>query len=171
MPNFRFAVFAVIAVFVTVGCFAQEVAFEGQKGKDTMVPTEYTESEYRISASLSDGTNVDASEMPLSKLLLELSGMHNIRIVVDGHALADLGIRPEQPVTFVAKDVTLGVAIGRLTDMLNLTYVVHDESVLLTSSKVAAREQDVKVMMVSNALEGQEGKIIRDVTEFVRPEL
>jgi hypothetical protein len=75
-----------------------------------------------------DGTRLD-------ELITYLSEEYNTQIILDTVALDELGISPDEPVTIRIRNVKLGQALRRVLEPLELTYVVDDGVLLVTSEE------------------------------------
>ncbi|HXT59526.1 MAG TPA: hypothetical protein VN699_12875 [Pirellulales bacterium] len=93
--------------------------------------------EARIGAALEEDFDLDFAEQPLSDALDALAARHEIQMRIDRKAFQREGINADAPVTCMLRGVTLKAALKRLLDELELTYVIRNE-VLLITTKTAA---------------------------------
>ncbi|HVX14359.1 MAG TPA: hypothetical protein VHC22_24445 [Pirellulales bacterium] len=94
---------------------------------------QHSESETKILAALDEKTEVDFTEQPLTEVVDYLKERHGIEIQLDARALADLGVGSEVPVTRSIKGITLRSALKLLLGEMDLTYVIRNEVLLITS--------------------------------------
>lgn len=83
----------------------------------------------RIAGELETSTSLSFQNVPLSKVLREVSDAHRIPIVIDQPSLKNSTIDPESSVTIDLHDVFLGAQLRTLLAELNLTFIVKDEVV------------------------------------------
>ena len=89
-------------------------------------------------------------ETPLSDVIDNLKNRHHIEIQLDNKALGDVGIASDTPVTKNIKGITLRSALRLLLHELNLTYVIMDEVLLITTPEQAESRLTTKVYDVSD---------------------
>jgi hypothetical protein len=86
-----------------------------------------------ISAALDDRVSLDFDDQPLSDAVDFLHQQHKISIQLDYKALSDAGIGTDTPINIHLQDVSLRSALGLLLDQLDLSYLVRDGYLLITS--------------------------------------
>ena len=62
-----------------------------------------------------------------------LKDLHSIEIQIDEKALADMGIGSDTPITRNLKGITLRSALRLMLKELDLTYVIRDEVLSITT--------------------------------------
>lgn len=92
--------------------------------------------EYRIDA-LGNLVQLDFQDTPLLDVVYALREDHGVYTELGLRELAEAGIDEETPVTFKAEEVPLREALRSMLDPLGLTYVIHSDTVGITT-KVAA---------------------------------
>ncbi len=92
----------------------------------------------RILAALQAATRFEFIETPLKDAVDFLAAQHEIPIRIDEKSLREAGIKPDVPVTKYCRR-TLNSALQRMLDELDLTYVVRDGVLLLTTADEAQR--------------------------------
>jgi hypothetical protein len=102
--------------------------------------------EASIRAALDEQADVAFTEKPFSDVIDYLKQRHAIEIQLDNKALGDAGILGNMPITRSIKGVTLRSALNLLLADLDMTYVVHDGVLLITSK---AEAQKARSFMVS----------------------
>jgi hypothetical protein len=95
-------------------------------------------SEARIWRTLDEKTEFHFVEQPLSDVIDYLAQRHEIEIQMDTRALMDAGVGSDTPITRSIKGITLRSALKLLLDELDLTYVVRN-GVLMVTSKIEAQ--------------------------------
>ncbi|HUT89986.1 MAG TPA: alpha-2-macroglobulin family protein [Thermoguttaceae bacterium] len=99
--------------------------------------TSESESEKRIHAALASPTVFQFVETPLSDVVDQLKRMHGIEIRLDQRALDDVGISTDVPITQQLRGVSLRSALKLMLRELDLTSVVQDEVLLITTPEEA----------------------------------
>ncbi len=97
-----------------------------------------TADEKRIATELEQPTTMDFHETPLQDVVDYLKDLHAIEIQIDHKALTDAGIDPESPATQSLKGVSLRSALHLLLASLELTTIIQDEVLLITSAEKAS---------------------------------
>ena len=93
--------------------------------------------EPKIWAALNEETAFHFADKPLSDVIEYLQQRHQINIQLDYKALSDAGIGSDIPISRSLKGITLRSALRLLLDELDLTYVVRN-GVLMITSKIEA---------------------------------
>ncbi len=95
------------------------------------------EAEKRILTTLEAPTRVYAIEKPLQDVVDDLKKLHGIEIQIDTRSLEDVGIGSDTPITRNLKDTTLKSALRLMLRELDLTYVIHNEVLMITTPEEA----------------------------------
>jgi hypothetical protein len=106
--------------------------------------------EQRILNELNKTTVLDAVEMPLKDLANYLSDLHQIPIVLATKKLDEAGITPDTPITKTLRGVTLRSALRLVLKDLELSYLVEDEVIQITTPEDAAARLATKVYPVGD---------------------
>ncbi|MGO8690547.1 MAG: hypothetical protein ACLQLG_13070 [Thermoguttaceae bacterium] len=93
--------------------------------------------EKKIEAALKSPTQLEFAETPLTDVIDYLKDYHQIEIQLDKRALDDATIGTDTPVTKSVKGVSLQSALRLMLRELNLTYVIKDEVLLITTTEAA----------------------------------
>ncbi len=93
--------------------------------------------EKRINEALKTVTSVDFQNMPLSDVIDYLKHKFQIEIQLDNKGLTDENIGPSVPITKNLNNIKLRSILRLILRDLNLTYVVQDDVLLITSVEVA----------------------------------
>ena len=89
-------------------------------------------------AALDEKTDFAFTEMPFSDVIDYLKQRHAIEIQLDNKALGEAGILGNMPITRSIKGITLRSALNLLLSDLDLTYVVNN-GVLVITTKAEAK--------------------------------
>lgn len=92
-----------------------------------------SKAEERIAAELDKQTDVDFQDQPLTDVVSFLADFHNIPIIIDTEALTEEGIATDTPVTRTLTGVKLRSALKIILQPLQLSYVIEDEVMKITT--------------------------------------
>lgn len=106
--------------------------------------------EERIFAAQRSTTKIDFEEKALDEVIAQLSKQHQIPIKFDEKALTDAAIATDTPITRHLADVSLKSALRHLLRPLQLTYVVENEVLLVTTQQEADQKLVVRVYPVAD---------------------
>lgn len=90
------------------------------------------------------------TETPLRDVIAQIRDAHNIPVELDVKALEDAGVDLDMPVTQNLSGVSLRSALRLLLGNLDLTYLVKDEVLLITTTEKAQEDLVVKVYPVAD---------------------
>ena len=113
---------------------------EPAKTKTTKrVPTaKYRSGEEVIEGALRQMTQMDGIiEMPLGDMVDFLSEYHEISILIDGKTLEDVDAVADTPITIDVKGVPLRSALDLVLRQVDLTWTIHSDVLLITTSEQA----------------------------------
>ncbi|HVW36044.1 MAG TPA: hypothetical protein VHB99_02025, partial [Pirellulales bacterium] len=110
----------------------------------------------KILAVLEQPTEFSFQERPLGKAIEYFEQKHDLQILLDSSALSDEGVGMDAPVTQTLKNIRLRSALRLILKQLDLTYVVGDAYLLITTDTLAENKLSLKVYPVQDlvALEG-----------------
>lgn len=94
-------------------------------------------SETKVWQALDEPTELDFTDQPLSDVIDFLKARHNIEVQIDARALEDAGLGSDTPITRTLKGITLRSALRLMLSELELTYVVRN-GVLMITTKIEA---------------------------------
>ncbi len=112
--------------------------------------TQNNPNEARILAALDDKTEIDFTEQPLIDVIDYLKERHGIEIQLDTKALTDAGLGSDTPVTRNIKGITLRSALRLMLGEMDLTYVIRNEVLMITSKTEAENLLTTKVYPVAD---------------------
>ena len=121
-----------------------------------VVPGEVTvgtsAAEDRIRAALRSLTAVDFVDTPLSEAADSLGRAHGITIRLDTRALEDVSLETDTPVSASLRGVSLKSALRLILEQLDLTYVIRDEVLMITTPEEAQEQQVTRLYPVSDLI-------------------
>lgn len=124
-----------------------------------------------IRKALLTKTKVDATAVPLEEFLNKLAGEHGLPLLIDKGAFADEGVQLDHPVTLQLADVTLRSALALILDPLQLTWVIEDEVLKVTSAANAAERLETRVYDVRKLVSrGEFSDLMEAITACVQPD-
>lgn len=109
--------------------------------------------ESRLKAALDragDWRFLDQSLGDVMKAIAEKAG---IEILIDRRALEEYGLSDDQPVTLVLQGMRLESCLNHLLRPLDLTWIVRDEAILITTVEEAEMAESVQVYPVKAIIE------------------
>ncbi len=109
-------------------------------------------SEERIRNALRQKTRLEFVETPLQDAVEYLSELHDIPIVIDTRALELVGFGSDTLVTKELKGISLRSALNLLLRDLELTYMIQDEVLQITTPEVAEANVKTKIYPLSDLL-------------------
>jgi hypothetical protein len=112
--------------------------------------TSNSPAEAKIVAALEDNTELEFADQPLADVVEYLKERHGIEIQLDNRALADAGLGSDAPITRNLKGVSLRSALRLTLGELDLTYVIRDEVLLITSNTEAENLLSTRVYPVAD---------------------
>ncbi len=87
-----------------------------------------------IYRKLAGRASLKCEEQPLKDVLAALSRFHGVPIWLDETAISDEGIQTDTPITFNHENLRLEQILNLIFDSMQLTWVVEDEVLKITSS-------------------------------------
>ena len=106
--------------------------------------------EKKIIAALNSPTELKCIEAPLADVIDYFKDRHNIEIQIDTRALDDVGLGTDTPVTGDLKGISLRSALRLMLQALDLTYVIEDEVLLITTPEEAEIKLNTKAYPVAD---------------------
>ena len=93
---------------------------------------------------------LEFQDAPLSEVVDFLKAEYHIEIQLDNAALDDLGLSPDEPIIVNLRNIPLGSALRILLRQLELTYIVENDVLLITSEDEALTKLQVAVYPVGD---------------------
>jgi hypothetical protein len=116
----------------------------------------FSAQEIEIRKQLQENTEVDFDNTQLRDVASYLSDRHGIQVQLDNVALDWVGITGETPVTRKVKDVRLQSALRLILRDFDLTYLVIDDVLLITTPERAANATEIRVYPVEDLVTPKE---------------
>ncbi|MBN2291412.1 MAG: hypothetical protein JXM70_03240 [Pirellulales bacterium] len=114
------------------------------KDKEKLTPRE------KIEKALQQPTSFEFVKTPLPEVATYFGKMQGINILLDRRAFTGEGLDPETPITFSLKHpVTFRSALKWILCDLGLTYMIHDEVLIITTTAAAQKRLELKIYAVS----------------------
>jgi hypothetical protein len=111
----------------------------------------------KIEKALKEPTELEFIETPLRDVMDYLKKKHKIEIQIDRKALDDVGLDPSTtPITKNLKGISLRSALRLIFRDLDLTYVIQDEVLLITTPEEAETRLTTRIYAVGD-LSGSSG--------------
>lgn len=106
--------------------------------------------EQRIATALQGETDFSYLDTPLRDVLDDIQLRHDIPIIIDASALEDYGVGTDTPVTMELNGITLKSALRLMLSDLDLTYIIQDEVMQITTVEEAESKLITKVYPVGD---------------------
>jgi hypothetical protein len=110
--------------------------------------------EEKIEQALRSPTQLEFIETPLQDVVDYLKDLHQIEIQIEGPALDDVGIGTDTPITRNLKGISLRSALRLILREVDLTYVIADEVLLITTPEEACCRLYPRVYPVGHLIAG-----------------
>ena len=105
----------------------------GVSADDADLPPQLSAAEKKFYAALEQPTALDFINVPLLDVIERIRDDYDIAVQFDNRALEDLGIDSAQPITINLKSVSLRSALCLILRDLDLTFMIKDEVLLITT--------------------------------------
>ena len=106
--------------------------------------------EEKISKALDDTTSIEFVETPLQDVVDYLKDYHNIEIQLDTKALDEASVGSDTPISKNLKGITLRSALRLMLGGMDLTYVIKNEVLMITTVDKANTDLVTKVYPVAD---------------------
>ena len=126
-------------------------AEDAKKGRGIhAAPPRALRSEAAIRKALEATADLDFTKTPLDDIMGAIGDFTKIDIVLDKKALADIGMPSDLPMTVSLRGISVRAALDLILRNLNLTWVVRDEVILITTPEEADNWIETRVYDVSD---------------------
>jgi len=139
-------------------------------GKVVPRPTS-SDATLRIRAALGAQTSQTFIDLPLEECLQQLSESHNIPMIVDRRALEEIGLTSDAPVTLGLKNVSLRSFLRLMLRNLDLTYMVQNEVLLITTIQAAEQNLVLEMYKFPQELTEKSDQVVTALTMGVQPQV
>ncbi|WP_372723598.1 hypothetical protein [Novipirellula sp.] len=126
--------------------------------------------EQQLRRKLSEKTSIHVDAVPLSEFLHLLSEKTNTPMVLDTRAIEEIGLSPQQPIHVSLQNVSLRTVLKISLRQLDLTYMIKDEVIQITTPEHVENHLVTKVYALADPLKGKAPKVIRAVTSTITPD-
>jgi len=106
--------------------------------------------EEKIRRALDKPTNVEFLDLALEDAITYLQEYHSVNIWVDKQTLTDEGVALDQPITLKLAGVSLRSVLKLLLEPVQLTYVIENEVMKITTSTKAGEKLSTRVYPVAD---------------------
>ena len=128
-----------------------------------------TETGARIIASLDDETSQTFVDTPLQEAIQVISDTHNIPIVIDRRALEEIGLSPDLPVSLMLKNVSLRSFLRLMLREFDLTYIVKDEVMQITTVEAADQLLSIRMHALPDQFTSKLPELVKVIQSTVEP--
>jgi hypothetical protein len=125
----------------------------------------------RVRTMLDDDTSFSFIELPLEDAARYISDLHDIPVILDRRSLKELGITADSPITLSLKNVSLRSALRLMLRDLDLTYMVRDEVLQITSPEQAEGYLEVRIYKLPEILADKSEKVMEAMQRTVHTDL
>jgi tetratricopeptide (TPR) repeat protein len=109
--------------------------------------------EERINAALNGplkDTGLEYTETPLEQVVNQLQEEYGIPVILDAPALKDAGLDPQEPITVNLHNIALRSALRLMLKQHQLTYIISNEVLTITTPEQAETQLVAKVYPVAD---------------------
>ncbi len=132
-----------------------------------------SESEIRIERALKSEitkAGFNFTDVPLSEFVTFLRDEYELEVQIDFQALDELGMSPDEPMTINLRNIRLDSALDLLLQQYDLTYIIYNEVLLITSEDRALSTLETRAYP-TNVVSGQSAEeLIEVITSIVAPD-
>jgi hypothetical protein len=108
----------------------------------------FPEKHDQIRAALEEPTAFDYFDVPLAEVARNISSQYDIPVLLDHRALQDVGIDAGLAITASYRRLPLRQALAYLLREFELTYLISDEALVITTDEAAERRMSLRVYPV-----------------------
>lgn len=129
----------------------------------------WANAEEKIQAILDQNVSATFVDTPLQDAVQYFSKQLDIPVVINTRALDELGLDSEEPVTLELKEVTLRSFLRLMLRDLDLTYMIKDEVLQITTLADAEDHLTVKMRVLPKAFAEKSDSLVSAITSTVVP--
>jgi hypothetical protein len=148
--------------FAQLGGLGRDPRSTGQAEYHDITPAEYSRARARVDRAealeayleqaLDAAVDLDLHKIALGDVMAYLAEKYTVPIYLDNKGLADAAVDSSVPITFAAHGTSLRAALRTMLDEFDLTFVIQDEVLKITSEEKADEILTTKVYPVSDLL-------------------
>jgi hypothetical protein len=103
-------------------------------------------------------SGLDVADVPLSDVMTQLQGEYQIQIQIDRAALEAAGVGADSPITKSLHNISLRSALKLALEPLDLTWIIRDEVLMITTTEAANRRLVTCVYNVQGLVDDSDPK-------------
>ncbi len=131
---------------------AQDKAQRAKSRSARLSPTR-EEVDLRTEANLRERVDVDYIDLAFAEVLEQLGSQADLQFYIKVMALEDLGIAADFPITISLKNVSVETALELILEQGELTYMIRDGVIIITTTEDAESVAEVRVYNCRDLLE------------------
>lgn len=112
-------------------------------------------------------TGIDYTDQPLQDVVMQLSDEYSIPIQIDKLALEESGIGTDSQVNVTIHNISLRSALRLMLRRLQLTWIIQDEVLLITTKEVAENHFDTCVYNVQGLVDDSDPKSAKALIDVI----
>jgi hypothetical protein len=112
-------------------------------------------------------TGLDYADQPLQDVVTQLSNEYGILIQIDKLALEEAGIGTDSHVSVSIHNISLRSALRLMLRRLQLTWIIQDEVLLITTKEVAENHFDTCVYNVQGLVDDADPKSVKALIDSI----
>jgi hypothetical protein len=112
-------------------------------------------------------TGLDYSDQPLQDVVTQLSDEYEIPIQLDRQALEEAGIGSDAPLNINLHNITLRSALKLALRHDNLTWVIEDEVLIITTHEQADKHFDTCVYNIEGLVDDSDPKAVKALVDAI----
>ena len=148
----------------------QQTARVGSKNAIDVVSVGESETDQRIHSTLQDETSQNFADTPLDEAVRVLSDSHDIPMLIDKVALEEIGLTADTPVDISLRRVSLHSFFRLMLRDLDLTYMVKDEVLQVTTLESAEQNLETRMYHFPELLAAKTDKVVAALQSAVEPD-
>jgi len=124
----------------------------------------------RIEKALRDrlkSNGLDFAETPLEQVIAVLQDDYGIPIKLDTPALDEIGLGPDEPVSINVRDISLQSALRLMLKPLNVTYIIRNEVLIITTPEEAESQLLTCVYDIRDIVGNPNDKTVRPLIDTI----
>lgn len=147
----------------------QAVTNRRSSSRDTVKGSNYSDGEKRILQTMRVQTQFAYLDTPLRDVLDDVQSRHRMPIVVDVPALEDYGVGTDTPISIELAGIPLRSGLNLMLRELDLTYIVQDDVVTITTMEEAQKRKQIRVYRL-DGVHASAGEVLELMLELVADE-
>src|SRR5689334_3435413 len=112
-------------------------------------------------------TGLDYTDQPLQDIVIQLSDEYGMPIQLDKNALEEAGIGTDSKVSVSLHNISLRSALKLMLGTLQLTWMVQDEVLIITTKEGAEKQIDTCVYNVQGLVDDSDPKSVKALIDAI----